>query len=206
MMNFPVRRTLWVLGVALALVALAGFECDNNPPALAPIGELTITAGAPFSLQLAAGDPDGDELTFYAEGLPPESTFDPATGLFQYAPTFWDLQVWQIVFGVTDGEAVDEETIGLHVVADTDFVEIYLEPDALSLNVGEEQLVLAYGVRADGDVAEDIYVNWVNGDEAVAFMDFEGYATGVAPGTTTAEAWLITPETLNDSVEITVTE
>ncbi|GEM_PF-358006 len=53
----------------------------NDPPVLAAIGAQTDIEGASVSLSLSATDPEGDNLSFGATGLPAGLTINPTTGL-----------------------------------------------------------------------------------------------------------------------------
>ena len=190
----------------LALVALSvfGFDCANNPPALDDVGDQVVTAGQTLTVQLAAVDPDGDALTYYAENLPAGSTFDADTGLFEYTPGFFDLGHTDATFGVSDGELTDEETVAISVEADTDFVAIELRPASLFLMPGQTAELTFVGIRADGTEVEGIYVNIENPDAEVAYSSYTGEVTAVDFGTATVEAWLVSPETLSATAEVVV--
>jgi hypothetical protein len=63
----------------------------NDPPAPSvPIADQLAVEGSAFSLNISGNfnDPDGDPLTFAANGLPPSGniTFNPATGVFSGTP------------------------------------------------------------------------------------------------------------------------
>jgi hypothetical protein len=53
----------------------------NHPPQLEDLGDQTGKIGESVSLALSASDPDGDDLTFSAAGLPPGLTIHAASGL-----------------------------------------------------------------------------------------------------------------------------
>jgi len=80
----------------------------NRPPVLANPGNQTHAEGATISLQIAATDPDGDNLVFDATGLPDGLSIDPAAGLItgtlatdgNYNPTV----------SVSDGDLSDSES------------------------------------------------------------------------------------------------
>jgi hypothetical protein len=60
----------------------------NRAPVLDADSPQCVSAGAAFSLQLSAGDPDsGDNLTYSATGLPAGLSLDSATGLISGSPT-----------------------------------------------------------------------------------------------------------------------
>lgn len=53
----------------------------NREPLLDPPGDQTDPEGTLASLQLIASDPDGDDVTYGASGLPPGLAINPVTGL-----------------------------------------------------------------------------------------------------------------------------
>ena len=60
----------------------------NNKPILEPVADFAIDENTPYTLQLKAYDPDGDDIYFEAYNLPEGSLFDTKTGLFSWAPTY----------------------------------------------------------------------------------------------------------------------
>ena len=67
-------------GFAEATVTVTVNEAPNNPPAITGIDDQNNTVGDDVILQVEASDPDGDELTYSATGLPPGLDIDAATG------------------------------------------------------------------------------------------------------------------------------
>ena len=58
----------------------------NRPPILDPIGSRQVNEGAEITFTVTGSDPDGDELTYSADKLPPGASFDPATRVFSWTP------------------------------------------------------------------------------------------------------------------------
>jgi hypothetical protein len=67
-------------GFARATVTVTVHEPPNNRPVVADVDDQHSTAGDQVTLQIEATDPDGDALTYAADGLPPGLGIDPATG------------------------------------------------------------------------------------------------------------------------------
>jgi hypothetical protein len=80
-----------------------GVSIGNRPPVLSPLDPMTIKEGEKLTVKLMAVDPDGDELTFGAEGLPQGASFDQRTGEFNWTPDYDQDGVYKIKFSVTDG-------------------------------------------------------------------------------------------------------
>jgi hypothetical protein len=73
-----------------------------DAPVLATVGNHTVAEGALLSLELAASDPDGGQLTFSASGLPTGATLDPTTGSFSWTPNFNQAGSYTVTFSVID--------------------------------------------------------------------------------------------------------
>lgn len=54
----------------------------NCPPVLDSIGAKSVNEGELLEFTITATDPDGDDLTYAAGGLPAGASFDPATQTF----------------------------------------------------------------------------------------------------------------------------
>jgi len=80
-----------------------GVSIGNRPPVLSPLAPVTIKEGEKLTVKLMAVDPDGDELTFGAEGLPAGASFNSTTGEFNWTPDYDQDGLYKIRFSVTDG-------------------------------------------------------------------------------------------------------
>jgi hypothetical protein len=113
----------WLLASA-AVLALAGCRIDSSTSgASAPSGgpapsgtgqnqvplisgnpPSAITAGAPYTFQPSASDPDGDALSFQISNLPSWAMFNPDSGAVNGTPTSADVGMTSdIVISVSDG-------------------------------------------------------------------------------------------------------
>ena len=92
-------------------------KAENNPPVLEGIGNKNIPLGSSLNLQLVANDPDGDDLSYFANPvpLPENSSFDSLTGLFTFTPSELQTGEFEISFTITDGQLSDSETITIVV-------------------------------------------------------------------------------------------
>jgi hypothetical protein len=89
----------------------------SRAPTLAAIGDRVIESSIPYAMRLFAKDPDNPvDLTFTASNLPPGAEFDPLTRMFEWLPTANQAGVYPgVMFGVSDGEFTDNESITLTV-------------------------------------------------------------------------------------------
>lgn len=76
---------------------------QNRPPVISVPGPQLVQVGSTLSFTVTASDPDGDAVTLSASNLPPNSSFNPGTGVFTFTPV--DSQAGQVVvptFTATD--------------------------------------------------------------------------------------------------------
>lgn len=67
-------------GAARATVVITVHEAVNNPPNIEDVPDQESTVGDTVTLQVEADDPDGDTLTYSANGLPAGLGIDPGSG------------------------------------------------------------------------------------------------------------------------------
>ena len=87
----------------------------NAAPVLLPVGNKQATEGQRLTFQLQAVDPDGDALTFHAEGLPKGAALDPQTGVFTWTPALNQSGSYEMSLWATDGNVSSRETIAIAV-------------------------------------------------------------------------------------------
>src|SRR5262249_36065955 len=77
----------------------------NRAPVFAPlVPEIDGQEGQPLQLSVAASDPDGDFVFFWADNLPPGAAFDPDLRTFTWTPDFHSAGTYENVrFVVSDG-------------------------------------------------------------------------------------------------------
>jgi hypothetical protein len=103
-------------GNYVAFNVINGSIAIDNPPILAPIGNLIVNKGRTLTFALSATDADGDTLIYSASNLPSEASFDPTTGTFQWTPSFTQTGEYSNVhFEVSDGTLIDFENITITV-------------------------------------------------------------------------------------------
>src|SRR5690606_12737942 len=80
----------------------------NSPPSITGQPDGTVLVNERYTFQPAVSDPDGDSLTFTAEGLPDWLSLDSSTGRLSGTPTSADVGSYQgIVITVSDQRATD---------------------------------------------------------------------------------------------------
>jgi len=91
-------------------------SAGNHPPVLAPVGDRVVAVGETLTIVLSATDLDNDLLTFSVYGDVPEGAkFDKSSRTFQWVPLKAGIKVY-LTFAVSDGKAMDRETIEIQVV------------------------------------------------------------------------------------------
>jgi hypothetical protein len=103
--------------MALALTACGSDEesatdapgGNNLPPIIAGTPVTTLAAGSFYSFTPAAGDPDGDALTFSAANVPIWATFSTTTGALTGTPTEANVgMTGMITIEVSDSKAISQ--------------------------------------------------------------------------------------------------
>ena len=87
----------------------------NQPPELQPPDPVMARVGELLRLSLDATDPDGDPLTFSAEGLPGGAVLDAGTGVLTWTPTEAEVGSWDLTVSVSDGVLGAEAGLVVHV-------------------------------------------------------------------------------------------
>lgn len=126
-------------------------DTDNSPPVLEPIGPRATGENEHLEIAVSATDADGDELTFSATNLPPGADFDADTATFAWTPGPGQEGTWPGVrFLVTDGHAVDEESITISV-GDGNFAPILAPIGPRAIDEGELLVLVLSAADPDGD-------------------------------------------------------
>lgn len=90
-------------------------EIPNKPPIFDPIGNQTINESEKLKIIISATDPDGDELTYSAFDLPQGASFDPASRLFEWTPTYEQAGKYFVAFSVSDGDSTTQTPVTITV-------------------------------------------------------------------------------------------
>jgi hypothetical protein len=138
----------------------------NEPPALLPIGDLTIVDFATTIFYFSASDPDGDALTLSASGLPSFATF--RNGVLTLEPVrFQDPGEYPgVTVTASDGTLTASETFTITVLGDVGAPRIYrvYPPNGATYVRGLEDLHLSFTEPMEGStVTPDAFVLTVDG-------------------------------------------
>ncbi|MFC1624616.1 putative Ig domain-containing protein, partial [Candidatus Omnitrophota bacterium] len=88
----------------------------NRAPLLDAIDNKTVDENVLLTFAITATDPDGESLSYSASNLPAGASFDGATQVFSWTPTYEQSGIYNNVhFEVTDGSLTDSEDITITV-------------------------------------------------------------------------------------------
>jgi len=88
----------------------------NKPPKIEPIGNSSVEVGETLSFTVKAGDPDGDPIELFVEGLPDNATFDELSGDFSFTPAHDQEGEHKLTFSASDGQLRAEIDVSIEVV------------------------------------------------------------------------------------------
>ncbi len=123
----------------------------NLPPEITSIGNQTVDEGQSLQLILIASDPDGDNLTYSATGVPEGAEFDPATQTFNWIPNYNRAGSYTVTFRVSDGSL----TVSRDVVITVKQVNLLPEMVSIGNQTVNEGQSLQFTVSAadpDGNI------------------------------------------------------
>ena len=100
---------------------LVGDVAGGSPPEFKPVADQTVDVGKNLSFQVQAVDPDGQSVTLNVESaLPAGSSFDGASGIFNWTPGGSDAgHTVEVKFSAFDGQFTAFLTVKIHVQAGT---------------------------------------------------------------------------------------
>ncbi|MBL8952829.1 MAG: hypothetical protein JNK82_18755 [Myxococcaceae bacterium] len=151
----------------------------NRPPVLTPIANQSVVAGTMASLMLMATDPDGDAVTFSAQGLPAYATLAGST--LTFAPGAGVVASTLVTVTATDPSlATDSEGFTLTVTAPPNLAPtatLLAQVDAAGAGVAAGAMVTTPPrVRATVDDPEDAQVR-LEAEVVLISAAFTGTAT-----------------------------
>jgi hypothetical protein len=136
------------------------FYVDDVPmgPILEPIGAQTLTEGDTLDLTIRGYDPDGGNVTIYAQNLPPGANFtvvEPNTAVnrFFYNPGYTDAGVYNVLFFVRENafpNEADSETVAITVEEAGPQAPVIVDlPDSHEVNVDDTLAIWLRSTDAD---------------------------------------------------------
>ncbi len=87
----------------------------DRPPNFVELSSKQVDEGEQLSFTVEANDPDGDDVSYSAGGLPNGASFDNETGVFSWKPGYDDANTYTVTFTAESGGLKDEETIEILV-------------------------------------------------------------------------------------------
>jgi len=86
---------------------------NNLTPVLQAIGDKSVDENVILTFNITATDPEGDPITYSAQGLPSGATFSGQT--FTWTPSYSQAGSYSVTFRASDGNSMDSETITITV-------------------------------------------------------------------------------------------
>lgn len=120
----------------------------NRTPVMAVIGNQSAAKGSLLTFTVSASDPDGDKVTYAAQGMPQGAVFDTATGVFSWTPG--QSGTYTVTFTASDGVAAVTQSVSI-AVANTTHLPVI---DTIGPKTVSENEALTFTVNAsdaDGD-------------------------------------------------------
>lgn len=124
----------------------------NNPPTLNmnPTGPYNINGNSPFEIQLIGSDVDAGDVLTYSFTSTPEmtgATIDASSGLFGWTPAIEQAGDYTVVFSVTDGKEITNETTTITVSSVNLAPTLSLDPEGpiFSVDEGENLTITLIG-------------------------------------------------------------
>ena len=140
-----------------SLNAQATFNLDvtntNRAPVIPTQADTTVAEGSAVSLSLAATDPDNDNLSYGATGLPAGLTINSATGVINGTPTFDAAGTYNVTVTATDDGVPSlnaQATFNLDVTS-TNRAPVMTSPSTLSTTEGLPFELTLQATDPDGD-------------------------------------------------------
>ena len=168
----PIPLIVWGLG-ALGAALLSGCGGDdegqntpepdaapiNHAPVIDPIDDVTLREGESLSLYVQASDPDGDSLTYSAQGLPQGASFNQSTRRFSWTPDYDQAGQYGVEVSVSDGDRSDSESFTIRVEEGNQAPAFDPIDTQVEVNEGDE---LSFAIHAT-DPDNDSLTYWATG-------------------------------------------
>ncbi len=125
----------------------------NRAPTITGQPAGSVTAGQPYSFTPAAGDPDGDVLSFAIQNRPAWASFDASTGRVSGTPTTANVGTYGgIAISVTDGQTfTDLAPFSIQVTAAPNQAPVITGTPSSSVTAGQAYSFSPSASDGDGD-------------------------------------------------------
>jgi hypothetical protein len=130
----------------------------NQPPVMGTIGNRAISEGELLEFTVTASDTNGDRLFFDAWDLPPGASFDSATHIFSWQPTYEYAGNHYVIFTVTDSGTPplgDSETV-IITVGEVNRPPVITVNQNQSVSIGE---LLEFAVSAYDTDSNNLFIS-----------------------------------------------
>ncbi|MDI6734497.1 MAG: putative Ig domain-containing protein, partial [Patescibacteria group bacterium] len=196
----------------------SGDTTINNPPYFDEIIDQVVRAGETLRFYINATDPDGDLISYGISGsLPSGANFDSNTHRFLWEiPSTLSPQNYSVVFRVSDGIFIEEQTVNIVVIAPspTNKPPAFSSLMSTDIFVQEERSFIFYLVAFDPDIGDPLIYS-VDSLPPGSNLNSQTGAFSWVPGYDQAGIYQINfsvadrligdPDRLSDSVRVVVT-
>jgi len=125
----------------------------NYPPSFEIVSDITIDSVENILFNVHASDPNGDALTYSANGLALGANFNPENQEFSWTPSADQGGVYHIEFIVTDGTFSDEITVCITADFGAPVISI-LHPESIQ--------TADASIQIDGSMSDDVGIVGIN--------------------------------------------
>ena len=143
----------------------------NNAPKFTPISDYTVLEGENLNFSVIVTDVDGDLFALNIENKPSGATFSPATGVFNWTPTFSEAGVYNVIFSATDGFLTSYDTTKI-TVTETNRAPVFVDVlSARTIEVHNVPVTFTFkytGTDPDGDDLMFVAITKPEGSEITA--------------------------------------
>ena len=95
-------------------------DVDDSPPVIAHLADQEVTRGEELRFKLTASDPNGEEITLSAKGLPSGAEFNTQTGEFIWTPGSEQIGNYELTLQATANDKTVEKVVTVTVTNDND--------------------------------------------------------------------------------------
>lgn len=157
----------------------------NRPPEIKPVADQTNAEGEPIEIAIEATDPDGDDITYSANGLPTGLVIGESSGLISGTAAIADN--YNVTVTASDRTATDSTSFNWTVTGDGDPGGILVNLPQAGIRVTENDISASVDVTLSQASSQQVsVVAFSRIDTATPGSDYYGFTTTVtfAPGET----------------------